>query len=84
MTINITEYIYDNWTNRQKPYKHYSVTGENETECFKKIYTGYVRPIRYCSGYSITCDDAEQDQRFREWQKHGVTIEMFYGNGTVD
>ncbi len=84
MDIKITERIYDWKTNKRNPYKHYTVTGENEVDCFKKIYSYYVRPLRYCNGYSITLDDPALDEHFREWEQHGVTVELFYGNATVD
>lgn len=84
MDINITERIYDWRTNHNNPYKHYVVSGDTEVDCFKKIYADYVRPLRYCSGYSIVLDDPSLDKRFREWKEHGVTVEMFYGNATVD
>lgn len=84
MKIWCTEYIEDNRTFEPRRYKDYCVEGETETECFEKIYTKYVRPLRYCSGRYILLSDTDADRRFKEWRKHGVTIQMFYGNGTVD
>lgn len=84
MQIHFAEYIEDWRTGKAELYKRFAVTGETETDCFKKIYTGYVSPNRYCNGRFIKLDDPIQDKRFREWRQHSVTFEMFYGNGTVD
>ena len=83
MEIRFTEYIHD-WKTGDRPYKHYTVTGETETDCFKKIYSGYIRPCRYCNDRFLKLDDPAIDSRFQDWKHHGVTIEMYYGNGTVD
>lgn len=90
MTIDFSEKISGGkWRNGRyvdttKVYKRFTVTGETEEECFKKIYTGYERSLRYCSGYYIELDDPQQHDRYQGWKQHGVTIEMYYGNGTVD
>ena len=84
MTIEITERIYDWRTNLDKPYKHYTIIGKNEVDCFNKIYAEYERPLRYASGYSIVLDDSTLDKRYRDWKQHGVTVALFYGNATVD
>ena len=83
MKIWCTEYIEDH-TGKPQRYKDYCVEGETETECFEKIYTKYVRPLRYCNGRYIACSDTDVNRRFKEWRKHGVTFQMFYGNATVD
>lgn len=84
MHIRFAEYIYDWRTRKHKLYKRYTVTGETETDCFKKIYTGYIRPSRYCNDRIYLLDDPAQEKRFQEWKQHGVTMEMYYGSGTVD
>lgn len=65
-------------------YKSHEVEGETEEECFKKIYTGYIRPTRYCNDVRYKLQDSEQHDRFLKWKQHGVTFEMYYGNATVD
>lgn len=82
--VHFAEYINDWRTGKDNLYKRYAVTGGTETECFKKIYTGYIRPSRYCNDRVYKLDDMEQQKRFQDWKQHGITIEMFYGNGTVD
>ena len=89
MTINVSEKIEaGTWIGTyhvkdEKVQTRFKVTGDTEEECFKKIYPSE-RSLRYCNGYFIELDDPELNKRYIEWKKHGVTIEMFYGNGTVD
>lgn len=84
MKIWCTEYVEDRYTLEPKRYKDYCVEAETEVKCFEKIYTQYVRPLRYCGGRYIILADTDADRRFKEWRKHGVTFQMYYGNGTVD
>jgi len=84
MIIKFTEYRRDDRTFKRIPYRAFTVIGDTEEECFTKIYTGHIRPSRYCSGVYYYINDAEQQKRFDEWKQHGITFEMYYGNATVD
>ena len=84
MKILFEERRYDWRTGQEKFYRNHSVDAETEEECFKKIYTGYIRPSRYCSDVRYHLSDSDQHQRWLKWREHGVTFEMFYGNATVD
>ena len=85
MTIKLNEYR-ESWHTHyaKKLYKTYEIEGENEVDCFKKIYTQHIRPSRYCNDVKYDLETPDLDKRFHEWCQHGVTIEMYYGNGTVD
>lgn len=82
--VKFKEMRYDWRTGKENFYRSHSVDGDTEEKCFEKIYTGYVRPSRYCSDVRYYMNDAEQEKRWLNWRKHGVTFEMFYGNATVD
>ena len=84
MRIDFTETRY-NWRDgKEYFYNSHHVEAETETECFKQIYCGYIRPSRYCSDVRYKLNDSEQQKRWLKWREHGVTIDMFYGNATVD
>lgn len=60
-----------------------TITGETEEELFKAAYP-FQRSLRYCNGYSIRFQDAELNKKWKTWQHTGVTLQMYYGNATVD
>lgn len=84
MEIHFAEYINDWKTGKDNLYRRYTVSGETETDCFKKIYTDYLRPSRYCNDRRYKLDDPQAQKRFDEWKHYGITFEMYYGNTTVD
>lgn len=84
MTEKVMEYRYDWHTGKRNPYKSHEVSGDTEAEMFKNFYAGFVRPNRYCSDVSNEFVNPEVQKRYEEWRKTGVTIELYYGNGTVD
>ena len=61
----------------------FRVEGFNLEDCFKKIYPSE-RSLRYCSGHRIQLADTELHKAYEKWKETGVTIEMYYGNATVD
>ncbi len=61
----------------------FTVEGGTMEDCFKKAYTSE-RSLRYCSGYRIQFRDAAVHKAYQQWKCSGVTLEMFYGNATVD
>ena len=63
--------------------KSWDIVHKTEKECFTEAYNS-VRSNRYCTGYRIEFKDPEVQKRFRNWQKTDVTMEMYYGNATVD
>lgn len=61
----------------------YSIEGKELENIFKRVYPSD-RSLRYCNGYRIQFADKTVHKLYNEWKKTGVTIEMYYGNGTVD
>ena len=64
-------------------YKRWEVAGDTLRECFKAAYLSE-RSLRYCSDRRIEFEDPEVRKSYLDWKRHGVTLEMFYGNATVD
>lgn len=84
MELTIREVVNDHRTKyKDRVLETHKVVGNTIEECFKKAYP-YERSLRYCSGYYIRFETTELYKQFVEWKKTGVTIDMFYGNGTVD
>ena len=83
MTLGVTEYREDWRTGKKSVYKRFQISGQNDIDCYKKMYDNE-RSARYCSDVSYRFDDPACDSDYRKWKQHGVTIEMFYGGGTVD
>ena len=59
------------------------VKGKTLKECFEETYPSD-RSLRYCNGYRIQFKDKDIHEKYKEWKRTGVTIEMYYGNGVVD
>ena len=59
------------------------VKGKTLKECFEQTYPSE-RSLRYCNGYYIRFKDKDIHEKYNEWKKTGVTIEMYYGGGVVD
>lgn len=59
------------------------ISGADFKECFEKIYK-LERSNRY-NNY-VRCDIVGEDikQLYQEWKKDGVSIDLYYGNATVD
>ena len=73
------------YTNRDKDHivERHVIIGNTLEECFKKAYP-YERSLRYCNGYWTEFEDKDINSKYKEWKRTGVSIEMYYGNGTVD
>ena len=63
--------------------KTFTVEGTTLEDCFKKAYPSE-RSLRYCNGYRIQFRDAAVHEAYQQWKRNCVTMEMFYGNATVD
>lgn len=61
----------------------HKVTGESKYELFKRVYA-FDRSARYDNARRYEIEDPSLRSEYKEWKKHGVTMEMFYGGGTVD
>lgn len=68
---------------QDKIIKEWTIEKDTKNEIFTEAYAS-VRSNRYCSGYRIEFVDPAIQQEFQKWQKTNVTIEMYYGGGTVD
>lgn len=64
-------------------YQQWAVEADTLEECFKKIYRSE-RSNRYCNDRYIRVIPDSINEAYKAWKVHGVTIEMYYGNGTVD
>jgi len=61
----------------------FTVCGKTMEDCFEKAYP-HERSLRYCSGYRIQFRKPTAHKEYQKWKDNGLTMEMFYGNGTVD
>ena len=68
---------------QDKIIKEWTIEKDTKQEIFTAAYAS-VRSIRYCNGYRIEFTDPAIQQEFQKWQRSNVTIEMYYGGGTVD
>lgn len=68
---------------QDKIVQEWTIEKDTKQEIFTEAYAS-VRRNRYCSGYRIEFVDPAIQQEFQKWQKTNVTIEMYYGGGTVD
>lgn len=59
------------------------ISGDNLKECFEKIYK-LEKSARYNNYLRYKFIDAEMEKMYNEWERDSMTIEMFYGNATVD
>ena len=61
----------------------WTVNGDTLEECFNKTYPSH-RSLRYCGGYRIQFKDLDVHQKWLEWLRTGVTIDMYYGGNVYD
>lgn len=83
MKLVVDDYERDRITLEYKLYKSFYVEGDTMTDCFKRMYE-CERRARYCSGTSYRFRDDSIQEKYKEWKQYGVTLEMYYGNATVD
>ena len=82
--LTVYEIINDFETGyRDHVYQEFKVTGTTLEECFKNAYPSE-RSLRYCSGRHIQFKDREINDQYNAWKKNGLTMEMYYGSGTID
>lgn len=69
--------------NKDKIVETHILSGETIQDCFKQLYT-FERSSRYDNfrRYELTNKDLEN--LYLKWKDTDVTIEMYYGGGTVD
>ena len=59
------------------------VKGETQEQCFAKVYA-LRRSIRYDSQRRYEFADTGLEEKYSEWVKANETLELYYGNSTVD
>lgn len=59
------------------------IDGTNLEECFKKAYK-LERGARYNNYMHHKFADLDIEKAYEEWCVNGMTIDLFYGNATVD
>lgn len=59
------------------------ISGDSLKECYEKIYK-LERSARYNNYLRYKFIDIEAEKVYQEWERDSVTIEMFYGNATID
>ena len=64
-------------------YKTHTVKGNTLEECFPKVYA-FERMARYDNARRYEIADVDLHETYLKWKVHGVTIDMYYGSGTVD
>lgn len=82
--IKVNEII--NWFHnnyKDELVKSYIIKEKNITECFRKIYI-MRRSGRYDNARKYNFEDPSMEEKYQQWKTKNETIEMFYGNATVD
>lgn len=59
------------------------ISGVNLEECFEKAYK-LERSARYNNYMHHKFADLDVEKAYKEWCVNGITIDLFYGNATVD
>ena len=70
-------------TNGKKQVYRKVVEGATIEECFKGVYK-LERGARYNNFVHHEIVDTDLAKEYREWCKTGITIDLFYGNATID
>lgn len=63
--------------------KEHIIEGDCFDEVFKQIY-GLERSSRYDNYRRYEFLDLDIKNSYQNWKRDGVTVEMYYGGGTVD
>ena len=83
MKLTVLTELEDWRTGKKKVWKRWEVEGDTLEDCFKAAYPTE-RSYRYCNDTTIRFENPDTHRKYLEWKRHGVTVEMFYGNATVD
>lgn len=85
MKLLVQEVVENSHDFSRKVIEENIVEGETINDCFKAAYS-YERRLRYCNGHYIQFENGNKEiyEKYVEWKQTGVTMSMFYGNGTVD
>ena len=75
--------ITRNWKDEIVRRYRWTVEGDTLEKCFEAAYQTE-RSYRYCNDTNIEFENPEAHKQYLAWKQHGLTIEMYYGNGTVD
>lgn len=59
------------------------ISADTKEKLFKRVYS-FERSSRYDSARRYEIDDAILFDEYKKWKVNGVTMELFYGSGTVD
>lgn len=63
--------------------KTHIIKGNDLDECFRKVYA-LRRSARYDSQRRYDFEDSSLEDKYWKWENKNETIEMYYGNATVD
>jgi hypothetical protein len=70
-------------TRGKKQINPYVISGNSLEECYTQIYK-LEKSARYNNYKWYEFIDLDTEKLYQEWKKDGVTIDLFYGNATVD
>ena len=79
--IKVNEIVRDRYG--WEVYKTHTIKGNTLEECFPKVYA-FERSSRYDNARRYEITDKELHNAYLNWKQHSVTIDMYYGNATVD
>lgn len=61
----------------------YTIEGDTLAECFQRVYA-LERSSRYDNGRRYEFENESFASKYQDWKQRSVTLEMYYGNATVD
>lgn len=82
--IKINEIVRDfyDWR-KESVYKTHTLIGNTLEEIFPKVYA-FERSSRYDNARRYEITDPGIHKEYQNWKRTGITIQMYYGNATVD
>ena len=85
MKVTVNEILnhYSITKGKDEVVRQHVISGDKFEEIFPQIYA-LERSSRYDNYRHYEITDADIRNAYLEWKKYGVTIEMYYGGGTVD
>lgn len=84
MVLLVNEIL--NWSYsgyRDKVVQVHRVVGNGPDSCFRQVY-GLERSARYDSARRYEIQDPELEDRYRNWLRGNLTVDLYYGSATVD
>lgn len=84
MEIKVNEIINWHYSNyKDVLVQQHIIKGDHISDCFKHVYA-MRRSGRYDNERRYDFDDPALEEKYQQWKDKNETIEMFYGNATVD